>query len=318
MIKSYDKINYSIRPAKCIERKMLCEVFRMLSPFGEVKKYRYVGFGSPFFTDFYFFHKNLGITNMISIEKNEEDRKRFEFNNPFSCIEIRYGNSKDILPSLKWDIRTILWLDYDSTLTNNTLDDIKFSFSSAEVGSVIFMTVDGMVRDDHNEKIAKGERLQQLKSNVGKLKVPRDISEDFNLHGWETAKTFKKIIDNEIEETISFRNGGRSQGNKLIYKQLFNFNYDDGTRMLTTGGLLCDEGTLANFEQCDLSKLTFISESDEPYLIEAPKLTLREIKALDQYLPSRYHESPSFIPDEQKKMYEKIYNYFPHFSETEL
>ena len=78
MGKSYEEINYAIRPAKCIERKMLCEAFRKLSVFGDVKNYRYIGFGSPFFNDFYLFHKNLSINNMICIEKHEEDKERFE------------------------------------------------------------------------------------------------------------------------------------------------------------------------------------------------------------------------------------------------
>ena len=52
MPKSYESVNYVLRPAKNIERKMFCEAFRRLAEFGRVDSYRYVGFGSTFFSDF--------------------------------------------------------------------------------------------------------------------------------------------------------------------------------------------------------------------------------------------------------------------------
>ncbi len=65
---SYRKINYRVRPAKSIQRKMLCDALLRLSFFEPVENYRYVGFGSTTFTDFILFHKILGIKDMISIE----------------------------------------------------------------------------------------------------------------------------------------------------------------------------------------------------------------------------------------------------------
>ena len=67
---SYQKINYSIRPAKSAERKMLCELIQHLSVFHKLSDYQYIGFGSTYFTDFSLFHRNLGINKMISIEKD--------------------------------------------------------------------------------------------------------------------------------------------------------------------------------------------------------------------------------------------------------
>ena len=39
---SYESINYALRPAKAIERRMLCEVFRRLYPFQPIDQYGYV------------------------------------------------------------------------------------------------------------------------------------------------------------------------------------------------------------------------------------------------------------------------------------
>ncbi len=96
---SYQGINYSLRPGKATERKMLCEAFRKLSFFRKLESYQYVGFGSTYFSDFSLFHKSLGLKNMISIEQNTQDCYRFEFNKPFKCIDLRLGHSNNILPT---------------------------------------------------------------------------------------------------------------------------------------------------------------------------------------------------------------------------
>src|SRR3954447_22525223 len=85
---SYERINYGLRPAKTIERKMLADTFRRLTTFGSLSSYRYVGFGSTYFSDFIAFHRALNITNMISVEKDEENAERFDFNVPFKCVKM--------------------------------------------------------------------------------------------------------------------------------------------------------------------------------------------------------------------------------------
>src|SRR5438128_4044331 len=107
-----EKINYGLRPCKCIERKMLVEAFRCLGSWGRISSYRYVGFGSHFFNDFILVHKALGIRDMVSVEREKIKKERFDFNRPFKCVKMEYGESTDILPQLTWNVRTICWLDY--------------------------------------------------------------------------------------------------------------------------------------------------------------------------------------------------------------
>src|ERR1035437_7380194 len=110
---SYEKINYSLRPAKSVERKMFCEAMIKLSHFHNIEKYQYVGFGSTYFSDFSLIHKNLGIKKMVSIEKDDDNSDRFEFNRPFSCIGTIFKHSNQALSEINWKIPTVLWLDYD-------------------------------------------------------------------------------------------------------------------------------------------------------------------------------------------------------------
>ena len=49
---NFEIINYELRAAKSVERKMLCEAFSRLSLLESIKNYGYIGFGSAYFTDF--------------------------------------------------------------------------------------------------------------------------------------------------------------------------------------------------------------------------------------------------------------------------
>ena len=255
-MKSYEKINYSIRPAKCIERKMLCEAFRRLSVFGKVESYKYVGFGSTYFSDFSLFHRSLNINNMISIEKDENNKERFEFNRPFRCIKMEYGSSNQVLENINFEVRSILWLDYDGRLDKEVLLDINSFCSKAVPGSIIIISINvEPERDIEN-------RVRLLREAVGSNRIPEGMLEK-DLAQWGTAKICRKIIYNEIMQIFDGRNGVRSKGNMICFKQLFNFHYSDGAKMLTIGGLIYDEGQSALVDQCSFGDLSFIRKGSK-------------------------------------------------------
>lgn len=309
---SYTRINYGLRPAKHIERKMLCEAFRGLSEFAKIDSYRYVGFGSIYFSDFHLFHKELGITDMISIERSRIDEQRFRFNRPFGCIRIEFGESNDVLPTLHWGVRTILWLDYDGKITKNVLTDISFFCANATPGSMIIVSVNAHYDGSTDDAVGL------LKESVSAEKVPSDVDQK-SLAAWGTAVVSRRIIDNEIHETLNQRNGLRSSGNKFAYKQLFNFRYSDGAKMTTIGGLIYDEGLSGHVEKCSFSNLPFIRTDADSYLIEVPNLTYREIRHLDRQLPIGDHRQleASAIPESDLEQYSRIYRYFPLFVESD-
>ena len=107
---SFRRIDYSIRPAKHAERRMLCDIFRRLRPFGRIEDYIYIGFGSVWFSDFSLFHRALGVKKMLSIEHAADAQARIEENKPFN-IPVDYRSSADVLPDLDWSSRMFLWLD---------------------------------------------------------------------------------------------------------------------------------------------------------------------------------------------------------------
>lgn len=320
--RSYEKIHYGLRPAKNVQRKMMCEVFRKLSVFGKVEFYRYIGFGSTYFSDFILFHKSLGTTNMVSIERDVEHRERFEFNRPYGCIRIEFAESNEVLPSLEWNARTILWLDYDVRLDASVLTDVHFFCAFAAPGSVIAVTVDARpdkIPDEVPAEERDTHRLLGLKDRVGEEKVPPTVN-GADLAGWGSANVSRTIITNEISETLNERNGGLEPGSQLLYEQLFNFQYDDGTKMLTVGGLLYDEGQTEHVARCKFESIPFVRSNQEAYLIEIPNLTYKEIRHLDRQLPvddPADLEGPG-IPPEDLEKYAGLYRYFPTFAEAEV
>lgn len=309
---SYERINYRIRPAKSIERKMLCESFRKLEEFAALETYRYIGFGSTFFTDFTLIHKSLGIANLISIEKDIENRERFEFNKPFNCIQIEYGLSNEVLPILPWDYKSIIWLDYDGHLDSQILDDINFIFSNLVSGSIVVITCNVHYRPDQAYYVMKKDFGEKFLNNISKD----------DCEGWNSASVVKNIIRAQISDTIETRNYPRKSTNKFKFSQLYNFRYSDGARMMTYGGIFYEEGEYEKFLKCGFKRLPYIrtEDDDEAYYIEVPSLTYKEIRSLDSQLPNNNLKDVKLpgVSSEDIEKYTINYRYFPTFSETEI
>jgi putative O-methyltransferase len=310
---SYTLINYGLRPAKHIERKMLCESFRRLSEFGALESYRYVGFGSIYFTDFVLLHKSLGITNLHSIEKDAYNEKRFKFNSPFKAIELHLGESNAELPKLNWNVRSIVWLDNDDPLDSKILTDVAFITANCLQGSLLVVSIQAQP-----ERFDTGP-LEILRERIGAERLPADLSAE-SLRGWGTAAAYRRIITNQIEEILTRRNGSLPKGSRICYKQVFNFHYADNAKMLTIGGIFYDEGQSAILAKCNFNNLHFVREGESPFHIEAPLLTMREIRHLDKQLPNENAAelSADGVPPSDIEKYSRFYRHFPTFGEVEM
>lgn len=317
---SYREINYRTRPAKSIERKMLCDALLRLSFFEPVENYRYIGFGSTTFADFILFHKILGVKDMVSIEKRKTDKARFEFNKPFDRIRIEYGDSNEVLPSLTWDLKTILWLDYDGKLTDTILEDIACASMNLVSGSTLIVTVNAMPDfPPSTEEDVQDYRLEQFRKRVGSDKVPPDLKGK-NLDRKEIATTYEQVILNEIAQTLRDRNGLFSDEHKVKYNPLFNFHYQDGAKMLTVGGIFYEARDEANLERCEFENLEFLKSDETLYEIEVPNLTHRERLYLDKTLLHGSSDDGKQIGLTEKDInnYKRLYRYFTTFAEIEL
>jgi hypothetical protein len=325
---TYKAINYLLRPAKNIERKMMCEAFRRLGVFGELKGYRYIGLGSIFFGDFVLFHKRLGFTKMISIESHKEDGLRVEFNKPFACVDIKLGHSKAVLGEIALgEGKSVIWLDYDYELAESVLNDIERVVAECQPGTFLAITVDAESKRLEQPKSLGDEEpeipwptrpVDQLKRLVGQGRVPASVTSE-SLRGGALKETYRAIMSGVAQEALAARNGALEAGAKLKCQQVFNFWYADGAEMMTIGWLLYEERQESFLERCAFDKLEFYRPGSEAFRIVVPNLTYREIRALDKECPENGGAGAvAPVPEEDWGWYRKVYRYFPSFTEGEL
>jgi|CZKK01.1.fsa_nt_gi hypothetical protein len=310
---SFTRVNYRLRPAKGVERRMMADAFLRLGPFGSIESYRYVGMGSVYFADFTLFHTVCGLTNLISIEdaEDEQTQKRFKFNVPLGSIDLRFGHSNVELPKLYWDnVRTICWLDYDGSLARPVLTDIRFLAARMSPGSLLAVTVDTRV-----DKVAGGPRklLDQLIAQIeSEEKIPTAITAAKNLKMSQVKSVFRKIMTQELTDGINERNAGMPREQQITFEQIFNFEYSDKAPMLTIGWIVFDEGQRGRFDECGFKKLAFARSGDEPFVVAPPFLTPHEMRELNRCDEAEtYRSSDLPLPNDERKNYEAIRRYWP-------
>lgn len=317
MASSGRKINYSLRPAKNVERKIMCEFFRTAKKEYNISDYRYIGFGSFYFEDFILMHKEFGIDKMISIEKDIVNNERFEFNKPFSCIDIKPGESSNVLNTkIDWDSLTkdIIWLDYDSALTESKLLDFETCIKKSVSGSFIIISFNSSLDDE-----AENGKLGDLINNCTKERVPSNISGK-NLDDFESHKVFKKIIDNALEKSLFDKNANYiEECDKYTAKQIMYFKYKDAAPMLTIGYILIKNSQMLKYKNCKFDNIEFYSGNDDPCKIDVPNFTYKELQKINSFLPNCsideiFTEMP-FIAKRDIEKYKKIYRYFPKYRE---
>ncbi|REA63571.1 hypothetical protein DSL64_03770 [Dyadobacter luteus] len=342
---SFRKINYKLRPAKTVERKMITESFRKLSAFNHISDYQYIGFGSIYFVDFVLFHKHLGIKKMISIEKDANAQSRVEFNKPFSCIDMHFDTSSNVLPKLELDRPSIIWLDYDGKLSTDCLSDLSTTCSNLAPGSVLMATLNvqaesiiNIAKDEKQEEgdddeiyvsVGKEEifehRLKILEEQISRYKIPADIeAKDLTPNG--LPKLIARILENEISSALDTRNLGLDDTEYLYFKQLYNIKYEDGAAMLTFGGIIVSADQLDTFDSANFFELPYCTPEKDAFHIKIPNLTTKEVVLLDSQIHEAYDfkdlslkaipKPLKFINSSEIKSYAEIYRFYPTFTES--
>lgn len=323
-------VNYSVRPAKNMERKMIRDLFSRLQPFGELSDYFYVGFGAKYFVDFSLFHKQLHIRNMLSIEKDRANIERYEFNKPFSCIDMKHGQSNDILPGISYDRKILCWLDYDGLLKNSVLSDIATLLESVKSGSVFAISYNTQPyrmpelanrygKDISDKKLV----LKELGCSIRSEMLPSDVPESGLAKQTVFSKILRKVVFNQIDKTLTNRNAGLAEREKWKFSQIMYFNYQDGACMSTIGGVVYQEFDSEKFESCSFGSLDCYRSNDDAYSINVPNLTMREISRLQESMPlvneyiDRGKLPDTIFPEQDILDFAKVYKYFPNFFEIE-
>jgi hypothetical protein len=306
--RSYQKVFYSLRPAKQVERRMIIDTFQRLMVNGfSILDYQYTGLGSIYFVDFILFHRYLGIKKLLCAEYVTGIENRMEFNRPYDLVEIEMKSIGSVIPILDRDIKHILWLDYDARLNKDIMSDITLASYSLSTGSVLMITIDVKPPEGRNN--------------------PRGFMEYFSEeagmyfeHHWEEKNFSQSELDsvnyqlvmNAIKDGLSSRSG-------CNFIQLFNFSYRDSSPMITIGGVIGTEVEKKLVNNCDFSDMDFIRLNDEkiPYDIYVPRLTRKERIYMDKHMPCNDDWLPRKFELNHYEVlrYREIYRYYPLYGE---
>lgn len=268
-----DRPSYAVRPAKHIQRRMAVEALRQLRAFSPLSAYQYVGFGGLEFVDFELVHRELGIERMASIEKDFKRAERYRFNAPFSSVQLHLDRASAVLPTLLDErVLRVVWLDYESRLNLEVLQDVSSAIRKLLAGSVLIVSVNAQAISP------KEQRLEVLAKDVEIDRVPSETT-DASLAQWGWAEASHRILAAEAEAEVDRRDDGAT------FEQLFHFRYADGARMLTWGGILVAPANRPTFDGLFDDFPQVRGFADAPYEISPPLLTMREALSLNRQLP---------------------------------
>ena len=306
-------INYQLRPAKSVERKMICSLIRQIQLSGGLNNFRYIGMGAKYFADFMLIHHQFGTKNMISIEAQKELKQRYDFNKPLGFIEMKYGTTTAILPQIeKWEEQNnLIWLDYDGAFTEAVLDDVETVSRNCKKGDMLILTVNTSCKGKDQT-----EKHDSFKQAVGKYYDEKILKKEYTNNGIPLIES--GMINNQLKKVLLERKN--NNGINLESLQLLNIIYKDSAPMLTFGTIFVDEELKTKIDYSKLkNSLSFVSNSDEQYKLKVPSLTNKEIQLLLKNLP--FNDKGYNVDDyygielEEIQEFEKIYRYYPYYSE---
>lgn len=316
MVGTTTQIDYRLRPNKHAERTMLVDAFRRLR-FAPIESYRYVGFGAIAFVDFKMVHRALAIKDMISIEDTTDslEQRRFRRNKPMGNIDLRFGNSAAILPSIDFSRHSIVWLDYDNALNRSMANDLEAIAVNAVSGTFVAVTV--AVAAPRNELTGAKERLsrysEEFPNHVAGLK-PIDIQ-----NGAKHSGFVRRTLDDLLRKAVQDADAGKSDvlDRRDVYQVCF-FRYKDGAPMMTVGWVIVARRHATIFAECQFDALHFYRPADESFDIRMPLVTPHEVREMERRLPQvAGPKTLLWIPQEERTAFEEMHRYMPNFGNIE-
>jgi uncharacterized membrane protein len=316
-------VQYDLRPAKQVERRMIVDALQRLQQAGfPITDYQYTGFGAIYFVDFILFHKLLGMSKLLSLERAAGLERRVKFNKPFKCVEVEMMPASAAIPNLSRDTKHIVWLDYDGVIHKDFLSDIQSAVTVLAPGSILLVTVDVEPPEDLDYKEAEPSfdasnvvlgpkhwmkyfefqasaylKLGLSESDFGRAQLPT-----------RTAEILKASFTRSIVS--------RTQ---VEFLPMFNFLYKDSHWMLSMGGLIGGATEKRRLRNSTLRDTKYFRGDfgAPPFEIAVPRLTRKERIYLDREMPCADNWVPKEFdldPDEVRK-YRDIYRFLPAFAE---
>ncbi len=321
---------YQLRPNKAVERLLFIDLLSRLDPaLGIAHNYDYYGFGGPQMEDFRLMHERFANAPMVSLEREEEVRKRQKFNIPHTNLHCKLQSSSDfvfIKSPLKR--RSIIWLDYTAPSERvKQIAEFQSLLRRVREFSIVKITLNasvGSLGGVTGQTGLSALRLSKFMDQFGRF-FPGGLEE-----GAVTMKHFSGSLLQVVKEAAaeSLKNRGEWRFQPLISTQ-----YADGQTMLTITGLVCRrDGVVNTLQVSELATWPYACLDGERIVdIDVPELTLKERIYVNQLLPKHEEDVAAIqsklgflLAETEAESLRKLHNYvyfhkhYPHFGKVAI
>ena len=292
---SYLSLDYAGKTHKRICRKIICRLATDLAKsLGSTLDY--IGMGSLFYEDFLVFYASGCIRNMTSIEYmldengafDELKYRRFLMNRPFESIHLLPMTVREAVDQLTFDRSSLIWFDYDSTITRETIEE------TAEVIRKAKKTC--MLACSTGIQIAVGYKADRRTLNMAAVRscfedmLTPETANLFEGLSWGTfTDTIRDCVTPYYERLVDERNKREHRNFKLFH--VARLKYKQPSWFVIDIWLLLDTDE-ADWDAIEEQVLK--SKDAGFHLIDMPVLTEREKKLIDSHLD----EDPATLAEE--------------------
>jgi hypothetical protein len=279
-------IPYHLRQNKAIERNLFVDLLMRIGRYANISDYTYIGFGGPFLEDFKHLHSSLRISNMVSIEMEEDVFFRQSFNQPISCVSLRHENSKDFISSYDFADPSIVWLDYATPDVGQQLTETHRLVEKLGHGDIFKITLNANPQALGSRE---GTPLHEFRASVAASRMgdygPARVNEEDVL-----PKNYPKLL---LSALMSAGRQGLKGNPGHVLQPLTAFVYSDGQQMLTFSAIILKIEELEIFERTTrLSHWKFSCLTGETIKsISVPSFSLKERIHVESLLPEKDAEA---------------------------
>jgi hypothetical protein len=312
---SANSLPYHLRPNKAADRELFILLLNYLNANFDLKKYKYIGLGGPFMEDFRIIHNRIGISDMDSIESDENTFKRQCFNKPVNTMNCIHDDLDIYLSKTEFDSSVIIWFDYtDPGFIIEQIESFVRHTLTLPIYSILRITLnanpESLGRPEKGEKEDLLEwRLSRFKSKFGD-KAPVDVSKNDIRH-----KNYGKVILRALDMAIDKANLSMMDREALWAFSTF---YSDGQPMVT-GSLIILPKIESNKKKI-ITTWEYYCDLKSPHVLDLPVLSTYERIILERKTGGNldYTIPENRLGEDPYSTFNRYYRVYPHYVRVEV
>ena len=321
---SGSNVPYHLRPNKYVDREIFLDLLAKLDPCVNLGRYRYIGLGGPFLTDFRLIDNRFKMRRLVCLDSSYKVHERQKFNRPSRNVTIVWRKIGDYLDERTFGSPVVIWLDYTSAKDiDEQISRFSRTVTNVPAHSIIRITMNanpeslGNPPADGNEtsEVPKQEpqeyRLNRLKRKFVDL-FPSNVSPD-NMSRKKYGKVLLRILKIAVDKEI--------MGSNINVVWALATHYADDSPMVTATAVVCRKKFHDEIKNI-INNWEYASNPRNPLLLDVPVLsTLERITMAASRNPRskmKFDLKSGSMGMDPFEAYEKYHRVLPHFSRVDF